>query len=105
MPRATRARRVAAQSAKPHARSPSPDTQDEQDNRPEQKDKSPERGRRRTTRSSGARVSTANEEDVLAANRRRDAALDKLGRENPTSTTSHTAEEVDSGSSVEGSRP
>ncbi|RGP59151.1 hypothetical protein FSPOR_11531 [Fusarium sporotrichioides] len=104
MPRATRARRVAAQSAKPHARSPSPDTQDDQDNRPQQKDKSPERGRRRATRSSGARVSTANKEDVLAANRRRDAALDKLGREDPTSTTSRTAEEVDSGSSVEGGR-
>ncbi|RGP80632.1 hypothetical protein FLONG3_1236 [Fusarium longipes] len=104
MPRTTRARRAPAQSVKPQARSPSPDTQDAQDTRTQQKHQSPERGRRRTTRSSGTHVNTANEQDVLAANRRRDAALDKLSREDPTSTTSHTAEEVESGSSVEGGR-
>ncbi|KAL4726480.1 hypothetical protein ACLX1H_007162 [Fusarium chlamydosporum] len=105
MPRATRARRAPAQqSAKPHTRSPSPDTQDNKHGQPPQKDESPGRGRRRTTRSSGARVSTANEQDILAANRRRDAALDKLGKENPTSTVSRNTEDADSGSSVEGGR-
>ncbi|CAG7554364.1 unnamed protein product [Fusarium equiseti] len=104
MPRTRRARGAPAQSAKTHARSPSPDAQNANDSQPPQQAKSPERGRRRTTRSSGARVSTANEQDVLAANRRRDAALDKLGREEPTSTTSRTAEDADSGSSVEGGR-
>ncbi|KAM0204639.1 hypothetical protein ACHAPA_001917 [Fusarium lateritium] len=104
MPRAKRARRAPAPSAKAIARSPSPDAHDSGDNEPAQQNKSPERGRRRTTRSSGARTSLANEQDVLAANRRRDAALDKLAKEDPTSTASNNAEDADSGSSVEGGR-
>ncbi|KLO80149.1 uncharacterized protein LW93_7595 [Fusarium fujikuroi] len=101
MPRAKRARRAPARSAKSHARSPSPDASDNQVPRPTQ---SPERGRRRTTRSSGAYSSAVNEQDVLAANRRRDAALDKLANEDPTSTASKNVGDGDSGSSIEGGR-
>ncbi|KAH7490892.1 Uncharacterized protein HZ326_31457 [Fusarium oxysporum f. sp. albedinis] len=101
MPRAKRARRAPAQSAKSHARSPSPDASDNEVPRPT---RSPERGRRRTTRSSGAYSSAVNEQDVLAANRRRDAALDKLANEDPTSTVSNNVEDGDSGSSIEGGR-
>ncbi|KAM0251397.1 hypothetical protein ACHAP5_001706 [Fusarium lateritium] len=104
MPRAKRARRAPATSAKAIARSPSPDAHDSSDNEPAQQNKSPDRGRRRTTRSSGARTSLANEQDVLAANRRRDAALYKLAKEDPTSTASNNVEDADSGSSVEGGR-
>jgi ATP-dependent RNA helicase MRH4 len=104
MPRAKRARRAPAPSAKAIARSPSPDANDSGDNEPPQQSKSPERGRRRTTRSSGARTSLANEQDVLAADGRRDAALDELAKENPTSTASKNVEDADSGSSVEGGR-
>ncbi|ENH64644.1 hypothetical protein FOC1_g10013919 [Fusarium oxysporum f. sp. cubense race 1] len=101
MPRAKRARRAPAQSAKSQARSPSPNASDNEVPRPT---RSPERGRRRTTRSSGAYSSAVNEQDVLAANRRRDAALDKLANEDPTSTASNNVEDGDSGSSIEGGR-
>ncbi|SPJ73751.1 uncharacterized protein FTOL_03481 [Fusarium torulosum] len=104
MPRAKRARRAPAPSAKAIARSPSPDANDSGDNEPPQQSKSHERGRRRTTRSSGPHTSLAKEQDVLAANGRRDAALDKLAKENPTSTASKNVEDADSGSSVEGGR-
>ncbi|KAM0559584.1 hypothetical protein ACHAPJ_004108 [Fusarium lateritium] len=104
MPRAKRARRAPAPSAKAHARSPTPEAEDVSDHELSRQDKSPERGRRRTTRSSGARASAADEQAVLAANRRRDAALDKLANEDPTSTTGNNVEDGDSGSSVEGGR-
>ncbi|KAF4454580.1 hypothetical protein F53441_2923 [Fusarium austroafricanum] len=101
MPRAKRARRAPTQSAKPHARSPSPDAND---NGVPQRAQSPERGRRRTTRSTVARISAANERDILAANRRRDAALDKLATEDLTSTAGSNVGDGDSGSSIEGGR-
>ncbi|KAF4335108.1 hypothetical protein FBEOM_11032 [Fusarium beomiforme] len=101
MPRAKRTRRAPTQSVKPHTQSASSNASD---NEVAQRTHSPERGRRRATRSSGAHTSTVNEQDVPAANRRRDAALDKLANKDPTSTASNNVEDADSGSSVEGGR-
>ncbi|KAM5351516.1 hypothetical protein ACJ41O_004239 [Fusarium nematophilum] len=105
MARPKRARRAPAQSAKAHARSPTPEAEGPNDSDLPHQKQSPERGRRRTTRSSGPPLSAADEQAVLAATRRRDAALDRLANEDPTSTASgNNAEEEDSGSSVEGGR-
>ncbi|KAM0434412.1 hypothetical protein ACHAPT_003508 [Fusarium lateritium] len=104
MPRPKRARHAPAQSAKAAARSPTPEAEAPSDNELPRLDKSPERGRRRTTRSSGARLSATDEQAVLAASRRRDAALDRLANEDPTSTSGNNVADEDSGSSVEGGR-
>ncbi|KAF5026635.1 hypothetical protein F66182_1261 [Fusarium sp. NRRL 66182] len=104
MPRAKRARRAPAQSAKAPAQSPTPEAHDTSSNELPRHVQSPERGRKRTTRASGARASTADEQAVLAPNRRRDAALDRLANEDPTSTTGENIEDGDSGSSIEGGR-
>lgn len=104
MPRPKRARRAPAQSAKAAARSPTPEAEAPSDNELPRQDKSPERGRRRTTRASGARLSATDEQAVLATSRRRDAALDRLANEDPTSASGKNAADEDSGSSVEGGR-
>ncbi|KAJ3505632.1 hypothetical protein NM208_g16171 [Fusarium decemcellulare] len=103
MPRPKRARRAPAQSAKAAARSATPEAEDHSDNELPHQNQSPERGRTRTTRASGARLSAADEQAILAVNKRRDAALDKLANEDPTSTAGNNEDE-DSGSSVEGGR-
>ncbi|KAJ4230117.1 RNA helicase [Fusarium solani] len=104
MPRPKRARRAPTQSAKAAARSPTPEAEAPSDNELPRQDKSPERGRRRTTRASGARLSATDEQAVLATSRRRDAALDRLANEDPTSASGNNAADEDSGSSVEGGR-
>ncbi|KAF5007816.1 hypothetical protein FDECE_5874 [Fusarium decemcellulare] len=103
MPRPKRARRAPVQSAKAAARSATPEAEDHSDNELPHQNQSPERGRTRTTRASGARLSAADERAILAVNKRRDAALDKLANEDPTSTAANNEDE-DSGSSVEGGR-
>ncbi|RSM17306.1 hypothetical protein CDV31_003861 [Fusarium ambrosium] len=104
MPRPKRARRAPAQSAKAAARSPTPEAEAPSDNELPRQDKSPERGRRRTTRASGARLGATDEQAVLATSRRRDAALDRLANEDPTSASGNNVADEDSGSSVEGGR-
>ncbi|KAF4984028.1 hypothetical protein FZEAL_686 [Fusarium zealandicum] len=101
MPRPKRAR---AAPAKAPARSPTPEAEDPSHNELPRQNQSPERGRQRTTRASGARLSAANAHAVLAANKRRDAALDRLANEDPTSATGNNAGSEDSGSSIEGGR-
>ncbi|KAF7551573.1 hypothetical protein G7Z17_g4912 [Cylindrodendrum hubeiense] len=98
MPRPKRARRAPTQTAKPTARSPTPEVEVSDSNAPTLA-QSPERGRRRTTRSMGSRMS-AGEQAIHAANQRRDAALDRLANEDPT-TSGNTLDDGESGSSVE----
>ncbi|KPM43521.1 hypothetical protein AK830_g3030 [Neonectria ditissima] len=99
MPRPKRARRAPAQTAKPTARSLTPEAEASDSDAPKQA-QSPERGRRRTTRSTGSRLSTADQQAIRAAAQRRDAALDRLANEDPT-TSGNTLDDAGSGSSVE----
>lgn len=98
MPRPKRTRRAPTQTAKSTIKAPAPADISDSDARP-----SPvqERGRRRTTRSTGARLSNADEQLVSAANQRRDATLDRLAKEDPTSASGNANEDTESGSSVE----
>ncbi|KAK7422889.1 RNA helicase [Neonectria magnoliae] len=99
MPRPKRARRAPTQTAKHTARSPTPEGEASDGNVPKQA-QSQERGRRRTTRSTGSRLSAADEQAIRAAAQRRDAALDRLANEDPT-TSGNTLDDGESGSSVE----
>ncbi|KAH7162604.1 hypothetical protein B0J13DRAFT_536496 [Dactylonectria estremocensis] len=99
MPRPKRSRRApTTQTVKPAARSPTSEVE-ASDNDAPRLAQSPERGRRRTTRSTGSRM-TADEQVIQAANERRNAALDRLANEDPT-TSANTLDDGESGSSVE----
>ncbi|UNI14354.1 hypothetical protein JDV02_000990 [Purpureocillium takamizusanense] len=80
MPRPKRARNAAPSNAT-KAQEPLSDT----DHLDEERGRA--RGRRRTTRSMGSRLSLGEEHAVREANRARDAALDRLANEDATSTT------------------
>ncbi|KAG8420003.1 hypothetical protein J3458_004821 [Metarhizium acridum] len=79
MPRPRRARQAPlATDSNPPEPAAVTDDQDEQRGRT--------RGRTRSTRSAGARLRLDEEDAIRAANQRRDAALDSLANEDPTST-------------------
>lgn len=102
MPRPRRARRVQKQPIKPSAQSPSANEGDTDSDRDVAlQAQTSVRGRRRTTRSMGSRISVADEQAILAAAKTREAALDRLATEDPTSTSGNAAEDEDSGGSVE----
>lgn len=79
MPRARRARQ-----APPKTDSNSPEPAAVTDDHDEQRGRT--RGRTRSTRSTAARLRPDEEDAIRAANQRRDAALDSLANEDPTST-------------------
>ena len=99
MPRPPRrARRAPAQPAKP---STTVEAEPVSDNDDSLQDSPPVRGRKRTTRSAANRLSLADERAIHAAEKSRDAALDRLADEDPTSTSGNAVEDEDSPASIE----
>ena len=82
MPRPKRARNAPPSHATKAQQEPLSDT----DHLEEERGRA--RGRRRTTRSTGSRLSLGEEDAIREANRARDAALDKLANEDATTTAS-----------------
>ncbi|CAM1505544.1 Fc.00g111810.m01.CDS01 [Cosmosporella sp. VM-42] len=95
MPRPRRARRAPT---KAKAQSPAENASDSDEARPAP---GVTRGRRRTTRSTGSRLSVADEQAIISAERSRDAALERLADEDPTTTSGNAVDDEESGGSVE----
>lgn len=102
MPRPRRARRAPAQPVKPSISTAALENESASDSDGPRPAAEEVRGRKRTTRSMGTRLSLDDQEAILAAERSRDAALDRLADEDPTTTSGNAAEEdEDSPASIE----